>query len=404
MYFFFYYPTGVAMDREGRPWVSWALMAFMVGVFAYFKLNPVAALLSWEWWVYFPGGAPKPGVLFSIFNHAGWVHLIGNLIYFWTFAPSLELALGRLRFLMVFLFIGLFANLCQGLTATYITPDQAGYGVVGASGAISAMMAMFAIRFPYARICTAWVIFAPLYGHVKTGIKNVPSVLAIGTWVAFQLISAMVYTLGGNSNTAFGTHFGGLLIGALVAVGLRLHLEGAQFLHRHRADTRFAKGNWLGAYEASLPLHDSLNPEDLALSARLARMAGQTRQARLLYLKATKSALVKGDDAGAAACYSEAQRFYPEMVLLEKDMVRLVLALDRLGADQAALRAFYTFRAIYKGNEQMPVLMLRAARIEEKYDRDGARQLYNDYLRLYPDSPFLQMVRSSLQGLGNVCA
>ncbi len=400
MYFFFYYPVGVETDREGQPWLSWLLMLTMIASFVFFQLRPMALMERWEWWVYFPHEGLKPGMLLSIFTHNSWLHLLGNLLYLGVFAPSLEQALGRLRFGLLFCFLGLFGNLFQALVSEYWLTDQAGFGIVGASGAISGLMALFLLRFPYARIKTVWVIFSPLHGLVKTGILPISSILAIMTWIAFQAIALSTKLLGaGLDYTAYGAHFGGLFCGLLLGAGLGLPREGRTFRWRFDAQRRFGRGDWMGAYEAIQPLLASENPEDLTLAARASRLVGNERQTLELYRKAIQVTLKQGDEVGAAASYAEALRFYPGLFFEEEVQFRLILALERLGEEGTALQAIHLYRAIYTDEDHLSVLLLRGAKLEEEMDPDAACKLYQEHIERFPASPYDGMAREALRQL-----
>lgn len=405
VYFFFYYPLGVEREPEGRPWASWALIALMSGIFLYFRFRPEAALLRWEWWVFLPREPLRPGLLFSVLNHAGWLHLAGNLFYLWTFGPSLERALGAGRFLFHFAFLGVAANLCQAIAGNLWQPELTGLGVVGASGALSGLLGLFLLRFPHARIRTAWVIFSPLYGQVKHGIAQVPAAVGIAAWVLLQLAQVGAAALGSRDATAYGAHFGGLLLGILLGLALRLPQDGWAFSRRHAAERRMAAGDWMGAYEAIHPLlaeagAGQREPDDYCLAARACRLLALGAESRRLYRRAVATALAADDEAGAAAVYAEALGAYPDLAFPEAPLYRLALALDRMGRRRAALQAFALFRRLYAGSSRLPVVLLRAARLEEIDDPDRARALYAEQLTRFPESPYGGLARKALQSLG----
>ena len=402
MYFFFYYPLGVQRRPAGPAWATWSLTGIMLTVFLYFHTHPMAALLNWEWWVYFPQASLRPGLFLSVFNHVGWMHIAGNLIYLWTFGPSLERELGGARYLLLFVFLGVMSNLAQGLVSSTLLTAGAGLGVVGASGAISGLLGLFVLRFPYARIRTAWVLFSPLYGQVKSGVVAIPSLLAVGSWVALQLVHVGAKALGGADGTAYGAHLGGLVTGLLLGWALKLPREGRQFGLRHAAERRLERGDWMGAYEAIQPLLEADDPEDLCLGARCARLLGFGTVGRGLYHRAVRGALAQDDEVGAATVYAEALGGYPDLAFPQPQLYRLALGLDRLGRPRAALRAMEIFRALYGDSERMPLVLLRAARLEEGVDPDRARALYDEQLRRWPQSPYGGLARRALETLENV--
>ncbi len=399
MYFFFYYPIGVERHQGMPPWATWGLMAFMAAIFTFFRFNPQAALASWEWWIYFPQQPWKPGLVFSIFNHASWGHLIGNLVYLWCFGPSLERVLGFRRFLLLFVFLGIMANFAQGFVSSHLLTRYAGLGVVGASGALSGLMGLFLLRFPAARIRTAWVIFSPLHGLARSGIVGIPSLLAVGAWVLLQIVHAMASALGGVDGTAYGAHFGGLLIGILRGLAYRFPREGRIYLRRERVKSRLSKGDFYGAYELVQALLTRKDPEDLSIAARVSRLVGMPYETRALYRRAIDSALARNDEFGAAEIYVEALRFFPTMAFAEAIQLRLALALERQGHLAASQRALAIFMALFPDSEHYSLVLMRAARLEEAQDPDRAKTLYRSQLERFPQSPYRNLARRALQDL-----
>ncbi len=256
--------------------------------------------------------------------------------------------------------------------------------MVGASGALSGLLGLFLLRFPHARIRTAWVVFSPLYGQLRSGVAAIPTGLAIGAWVLLQLVQVGATALGSRDATAYGAHFGGLLMGLLLGLGLHLPRDGWAFSVRHRAERRMAAGDWMGAYEAIHPLIDpdgksgQREPEDYCLAARACRLLALFGESRRLYRRAVAASLALEDEAGAAAVYAEALRVFPDLAFPEAQLYRLALALDRLGQPRAALHALELFHRLYAGSARLPVVLLRAARLEEVADPDRARELYDE--------------------------
>ena len=146
-------------------------------------------------------------ILTSMFMHAGWVHILGNMLFFWAFGPEIEDVMGPLRFAIFYLLGGLAA------TAAQVAVDPAStIPNLGASGAIAAVMGAFLITYPRDRIRTVVV-----FGFFAR-ITLVPAILLVGMWFLTQLISevgalAQVQTGG----VAYMAHLGGFVFGALTA-------------------------------------------------------------------------------------------------------------------------------------------------------------------------------------------
>lgn len=137
-----------------------------------------------------------------MFMHGGWMHLIGNMLFLWVFADNVEDAMGHARFLAFYLICGLFA---AALHLAINPGSQA--PLVGASGAISGVLAAYLILFPRVRVFGLAFNVLPI---------SIPVWLALGAWIVLQLFH--LFTAHGG-DTAWWAHIGGLIAGALL-VGL----------------------------------------------------------------------------------------------------------------------------------------------------------------------------------------
>jgi membrane associated rhomboid family serine protease len=135
----------------------------------------------------------------SQFLHGGWAHLLGNMLFLWVFGNNVEDRLGRLRFLPFYLFGGVAAALAQGLTDTNsLSP------LIGASGAISAVLGAYLILYPRAKVLT-------LLGWIPL---RIPAWAVIGGFIALQFFYLAGQTSNGDS-VAYWAHVGGFVAGAL---------------------------------------------------------------------------------------------------------------------------------------------------------------------------------------------
>ena len=146
-------------------------------------------------------------ILTAMFMHAGWLHIIGNMIFFWAFGPEIEDAMGRMRFLAFYLFGGIIAMLAQIAANPFSRVPN-----LGASGAIAAVMGAFLVTYPRDRIKTA------LFFLLFVRITFVPAALLIGFWFLMQLFSAgQVAHSVQTGGVAYLAHIGGFLYGVLTA-------------------------------------------------------------------------------------------------------------------------------------------------------------------------------------------
>jgi len=148
------------------------------------------------------------GVFTSLFVHGDWLHLAGNLAYFWVFGITVERAIGHGGLALSFLLLGALANVFLAWQMGHTqTP------VIGASGGVSALIGIYLGLFPVSRMG----LWLPLGLYLQ--FARVPAILVIGSWFTLQLI----YTVFGSqaSAVAWWAHVAGFVVGVLVAIALR---------------------------------------------------------------------------------------------------------------------------------------------------------------------------------------
>ncbi len=145
-------------------------------------------------------------LLTSMFLHGSWVHLLGNMWFLWIFGRNVEDAMTRPRFLAFYLLGGLAAALAQVAAA-----PSSGVPMVGASGAISAVMGAYLILYPTVRVYA----LVPI-GSFLTSI-SLPAWSMLLYWAGIQLLSG-VASVGDStgSGVAFWAHVGGFTAGMLL--------------------------------------------------------------------------------------------------------------------------------------------------------------------------------------------
>jgi len=151
---------------------------------------------------------PAITVLSAIFLHASWLHLAGNLAYLWVFGIPVEQRIGTAGMIALFLTGGALANVIVALQLGNLDAP-----IIGASGAISAVVGAYLGLFPSRRIG----LFLPLGLYFQ--FAQVPSILVIGSWFTLQLL----YTVFGpiNAEVAWWTHLAGFALGLSLALMYR---------------------------------------------------------------------------------------------------------------------------------------------------------------------------------------
>jgi membrane associated rhomboid family serine protease len=147
--------------------------------------------------------------LFSaLFLHADWVHLLGNLIFLLIFGLPSERVMGGSRFLVLFLVGGATANLAAVLAID--APDRI---IIGASGAVSAVIGAYLALFPGAKLG----VVLPLGLFLE--FVRVPASLLIGLWALLQVVFA--YSGPAFGAVAWPAHIAGFLFGIIFALATR---------------------------------------------------------------------------------------------------------------------------------------------------------------------------------------
>ena len=209
---------GVPLEHMKTPVMTRVIVALCVVAYPLTFYGPVHA----DWIV--AGFGLIPGVLFgtdalpdglpfvpewatlvtSVFLHGSLWHLAGNMLFLWVFGDNVEDAMGHGRFLVFFLLCGAAA----GLTHAFMTPD-AERPLIGASGAVSGVVAAYLILYPRVRL---WALFL---GGIPL---RLPAFWAIGFWFILQLVSAL---FSGDEAVGWFAHLGGFVAGALLILVMR---------------------------------------------------------------------------------------------------------------------------------------------------------------------------------------
>jgi membrane associated rhomboid family serine protease len=205
-------------DNSGRhlsPLVTIALIAANVVVFFIQQMQPDLEVVFQRWSVVpreyslgtdLPPEIPLPfwsTVFTSMFMHGDILHLGGNMLYLWIFGDNVEDAMGRVRYLLFYLACGVGAAAAMILTA-----PQSQIPGLGASGAISGVLAAYLVLYPRKRVRV----------FLLRSIVYMPALVVIGLWILFQIVSgfgqlAAPEETGGVAYTA---HIGGFAAGFLL--------------------------------------------------------------------------------------------------------------------------------------------------------------------------------------------
>jgi membrane associated rhomboid family serine protease len=189
--------------RRSFPIVTYALIALNVLFFLVELSGGDAFIMQWAFVPsrFMANPAADFLTLFtSMFMHAGWVHLGGNMLYLWIFGDNVEDRFGVVKFILFYLLCGLAATAAQ-----LVFSLDSNIPNLGASGAIAGVLGAYILLFPNARV------------SVLQGMRviPVPALIVIGLWFVLQLFSSIgsITQSSDSGGVAFMAHVGGFVAG-----------------------------------------------------------------------------------------------------------------------------------------------------------------------------------------------
>jgi len=198
-------------ERRIVPLVTYALIVMNVLFFLVELGGGDAFIMQWS---FVPSRflanpvADFPTIFTSMFMHAGWLHLGGNMLYLWIFGDNVEDRFGHIKFTIFYLLCGLGATFAQLMFSLGSDIPN-----LGASGAIAGVLGSYILMFPQERVRV-------LQGQQ---IIQVPALIVIGFWIVLQLFSSIGSITGAadSGGVAYMAHVGGFVTGFVLTFLLR---------------------------------------------------------------------------------------------------------------------------------------------------------------------------------------
>ena len=206
----FILPINRDSDARNTPRAVLALIAINSVVFVATLVSgsPIAVVRHYG---FTPAHAQVLTLFTSMFLHAGWLHLIGNMWFLWMFGKDVENAMGSWLFTLMYLLCGL-----GGALLHFAFNFRSVVPCVGASGAISGIMGCFFVLFPKADFDLAIYI-----GWFRIKTIQTHTTAAVGTWLAEQAILGLLSQAIRISSIAFWGHVGGFAVGIAAGVAFK---------------------------------------------------------------------------------------------------------------------------------------------------------------------------------------
>jgi membrane associated rhomboid family serine protease len=205
------FPIGDHNPRRIIPWFTYMII-IINAVFFFFELTGGDEFILQ--WALIPSRLIKnplieiPTLFTSMFMHAGWLHIAGNMLYLWIFGDNIEERFGHIKFLIFYVLCGLVASVTQ-----MIFNLNSDIPLLGASGAIAGVLGAYIIMFP----------LAPVKVLLGCLIAPIPAVIVIGLWILLQFFYG-VGALGSvtEGGVAYMAHIGGFITGLIFTIFVRL--------------------------------------------------------------------------------------------------------------------------------------------------------------------------------------
>jgi membrane associated rhomboid family serine protease len=198
-------------SRRTVPLVTYALIALNVLFFFVEQSGGDAFVKQWAFvprrFNANPAG-DAPTLFTSMFMHAGWLHLGGNMLYLWIFGDNVEDRFGHIKFIIFYLLCGLAATFAQlAFSLGSNVPN------LGASGAIAGVLGAYILLFPQGRVRV-------LQGQQ---VIQMPALIVIGLWIVLQFFSGIgsIANTAQTGGVAYMAHIGGFLAGVLLTFVFR---------------------------------------------------------------------------------------------------------------------------------------------------------------------------------------
>ncbi len=376
------------------PWGT----ALLFGASGLLLLAQVITRAPWTAaWLLSPTHVSLPTALTYAFFHADVLHWAANMAFLLIVAPRLERSIGTPAMLGLFLLGAVVAGLLHVSMVSIFATGQESQPLLGASGGIMALLGAYAVRYynrPLALYWPSW-LRSPHRRH-ENGPRGTTFLIPVG-WVLFAwFVSEAVFgwqaTVLGRGSVAHWAHVGGFLAGMALAAFTGMHKAG------QREDAVSQRTLDLQAQRLAGYLRE--HPEDIAARVTYAGILlrlGHRDRAAKAFCRAVEAYLATGRRREAADAFLILYDagLEPSSIALE---VKAARVLEDVGQTEHAI-AVYDRLASTPGPEAEGA-GLRAARLAERLDRtDEARQRYNAFLLMFPESQFAPSVRRALSRL-----
>jgi membrane associated rhomboid family serine protease len=319
-----------------------------------------------------------------MFIHGGILHLAGNMLFLWIFGSLIEDVLRPAWFLALYLGGGLMAALAH-ISISALLGRNLDVPMVGASGAIAAVMGLFMLRFHKTRVQIFYLLW------FRGGAFWIRSIWALAIWIGLEVISGMIDAAAtrGGGGVAHWAHVGGFVVGAVAAP----FIGGVEQANReyvtddpHTNVEYVRRGEHVAAVEKALRA-DPHNADLMLELAHACRRAGDTSRATDAYLRCLSDFGGRRLIERAAAVYLELHAFNDAAAVPAEVLLPVAEHLETEHPDMAVA----AYRSLVRRHVTRPEAESALLRLSVLY-RDTLRQPFealaclNEFLQRYPSS------------------
>ena len=336
-------------------------------------------------------------MLTSNFVHAGVGHLFVNMGMLYIFGRDVERAMGKLEYAMFYIGACFASSILHTAVVLAAMPSYyANQPVVGASGAVSGVVAIYAVRY-HRKMLKALGI-------------EIPALLVILVWLVMQLLLALIGLyrdsfLGlGLKQVSYWSHLGGFTFGIITALASNMALQGEREHLIAEAKQHYDNGSILEAthrYEALI----RCDPDNAFAHAELGRLWAileEEDQSLPYYQMAIELSLLQGEEGEALARADEMKRFWPNSVIAAPTRFRFASYLEESGRTE---RAIYAFRKLAEEQPdsveaEMALLKVGQLQLSFRHDPEAAVATLEGFLYRYPKSEWRGFAEEVMERAG----
>ncbi len=356
-------------------------------------------------------------LLTSIFLHFQPAHLMTNMLFLWLFGRKLERDVGPIQFLLFYIGSGFAASLLHmAIVFAFLPTNLANVPVVGASGAISGVLGMYAIRYrndsisvPYPSVSGGG--HASQQHQIVIAHFQLPSVILFLVWLSLQAVLGLAgilvpYVVGRPSGpfdlhgVGYWSHIGGFVFGMAAAWATSTHGSGEAKAGNDKQVDDLRKRTLAEIAERYNTLATAY-PDDPFAHAELGRvraLLGDQAGSTAGYLKAIELYRDAGRRDEALCSVHEALRYWPETTLVPDVLFRLACHFESLGEYQQAANRFAWLAKVAEGSPEAEMSLLKLGQVQlDKLNHPArAAEALERLLSEHPKSRWADLARQIL--------